>query len=60
MSYALREKYGDKNTYMEQDWEILCLDPNENCAEIPENAVGKYIEFTLMNGLRLTTVYTED
>lgn len=60
MSYALREKYGDKNTYMEQDWEVLCLDPEKEIAEIPENAVGKYIEFTLMNGLRISTVYIED
>ena len=59
MSYIRREKYGDTNSYMKQEWQIMELNPEDSVAYIPENAVGKYVEFTLENGIVLTTPYTE-
>lgn len=59
MRYITREKYGMTNSYMEADWQIMTLDPARNTAALPENAVGKYVEFTLENGIVLTTPYTE-
>lgn len=59
MSYTRREKYGLHNTFMEQDWQIIELDTKNNEAVLPENAKGKYIEFTLENGIVLTTPYSE-
>ncbi len=59
MSYTRREKYGLHNTFMAQDWQIIELDPNENQAVLPDDAVGKYVEFTLENGIVLTTPYNE-
>lgn len=59
MSYIRRYKYGENNLFMEQDWQIVELNPNENSAVLPDNAVGKYVEFTLENGIILTTPYNE-
>ncbi len=59
MTYTNREKYGLHNTFMQQEWQIIDLDPNKTEAEIPHNAVGKYVEFTLDNGVVLTTPYNE-
>ena len=59
MSYTRREKYGLYNTFMTQDWQIAELDPDKNQAPLPQNARGKYVEFTLENGVVLTTPYSE-
>lgn len=59
MTYALREKYKDKNFYMTQEWNILELDKNASFCALPDNAVGKYVEFTLPDGISLTTPYVE-
>ncbi|MBQ4561302.1 MAG: dienelactone hydrolase family protein [Clostridia bacterium] len=59
MTYTNREKHGLRNTFMEQDWQIVDLDPDKNQATLPDNAVGKYTEFTLENGIVLTTPYNE-
>ncbi len=59
MHYVKREKYGSENCYMENDWQILMLDPAKDTADLPKNAAGKYVEFTLENGIVLTTPYTE-
>lgn len=59
MTYITREKHGATSSFMAQDWEIRSLDPYKNSAELPQNAVGKYVEFTLENGIVLTTPYTE-
>ena len=60
MSYTRREKYGlPCNTFMKQDWQITELDPENGDAPLPENAVGKYVEFTLANGVVLTSPYVE-
>lgn len=59
MSYTLREKHRDMNTYMAQEWQILDLNPLCNEAQLPKNTVGRYVEFTLNNGIVLTTPYTE-
>ena len=60
MTYIIREKYGDKNCFMKEDWQILNLDPSKSEADLPKNAVGKYLEFTLKNGMILTTPYEEN
>ena len=59
MSYTLREKHRDKNFYMAQEWSILDLSPDENKAIVPTDAVGRYIEFTLKDGIILTSPYEE-
>ncbi len=59
MRYTSHEKYGIHNTFMEQKWQIIDLDPEKNEAEIPLDIVGKYVEFTLENGITLTTPYNE-
>ena len=59
MSYTLREKHRDKNFYMAQEWSILDLSPDENKAVIPTDAVGRYLEFTLKDGIILTSPYEE-
>ncbi len=59
MTYIHREKYGYNDSFMEQEWQILELDPEKDSAELPENAVGKYVEFTLENGIVLTAPYSE-
>lgn len=60
MTYVLREKHRDKNCYMAQEWNILGLNINENCADVPQCALGKYVEFTLENGIVLTTPYIQE
>ena len=45
---------------MKEDWQILNLDPSKSEADLPKNAVGKYLEFTLKNGMILTTPYEEN
>ena len=59
MRYTSHEKYGIHNTFMEQNWQIIDLDPEKNEAEIPLDIVGKYVEFTFENGIILTTPYNE-
>jgi len=59
MSYVKRVKYNNDNTFMAQDWKIVDLDPAVDTAVLPPDAVGKYIEFTLENGIVLTTAYNE-
>lgn len=59
LSYIKRDKYGEEKLYMEQDWEIVELDPNKKIAILPDCAVGKYVEFTLEQGIVLTTPYNE-
>lgn len=59
MTYALRKKHRDKNCYMEQEWNILKLRKDASSYPLPENAVGKYVEFTLTDGIRLTSPYCE-
>lgn len=59
MSYTIREKYGLHNTFMEQEWQTIELDPEKNAAKLPDDAKGKYVEFTLESGIVLTTAYSE-
>ena len=60
MTYILRDKYHYKNsTFMEQEWQILDLDPAKNSASLPEETKGYYLEFTLENDLVLTTAFYE-
>ena len=59
MTYILREKYKITRTFMAQEWHITDLDPEKSFAELPRDAVGKYIEFTIENGIVLTTPYME-
>ena len=59
MDFIQREKYDTKGSFMKQDWQIINLDINENSANLPEDAIGKYIEFTLENGITLTTPYSD-
>lgn len=60
MTYVLREKHRDKNFYMAQDWNILELPADKTSAVLPGNAVGRYVEFTLENGIVLTTSYVQE
>ena len=59
MSYTQREKFGMVRSFMEQDWQIIDLDPAQTTAQLPADAIGKYMEFTLEDGVILTTSYTE-
>lgn len=59
MTYILREKHGMKRFFMQQEWQIQELDPTKRSATLPPDAVGKYVEFTLENGIVLTTPYLE-
>jgi len=59
MSYVQREKFGMVRSFMEQDWQIIDLDPIKTTAQLPANTVGKYVEFTLEDGIIITTPYTE-
>lgn len=60
MTYILRDKYHYKNnTFMEQEWQILDLNPQENSTPFPEDAKGYYLEFTLENDIVLTTPFYE-
>ena len=59
MKYVVREKYNENSLFMEHDWQISELDSNESYGILPQNAVGKYIEFTLENGVVLTSPYCE-
>ena len=59
MRYVKRKKYTYDNSFMEQDWQIVDLDPAQKSAELPKEAVGRYVEFTLENGIVLTTPYVE-
>ena len=59
MSYVQREKFGMVRSFMEQDWQIIDLDPIKTTAQLPANTAGKYIEFTLEDGIIITTPYTE-
>jgi len=40
-------------------WQIVDLDPADNFVMIPEEAIGSYVEFTLEDGIILTTPYNE-
>lgn len=60
MTYILRDKNQWKNnTFMKQEWQIKDLDPAKTSAPLPEDAVGRYLEFTLESGIVLTTPYYE-
>ena len=59
MTFVQREKYGASATYMAQEWQILPLEPDETIATLPADAVGCYVEFTLPEGVVLTTPYVE-
>ena len=59
MTYCQRKKYGYEGTFMEQEWNIIDLDTDVNVAKLPENVVGRYVEFTLENDIVLTTPYFE-
>ena len=64
MTYIKRSKYSEvyadvELSFLKQDWQILDLPPTETAAELPGNAVGKYVEFTLENGIILTTPYAQ-
>lgn len=59
MSYVKRNKHNYDNIFMEQEWQIMELEATENSAVLPQEAVGKYVEFTLENGIVLTTPYVE-
>ncbi len=59
MSHCERKKYNRINIFMQQDWQIKNLDPTQNTAALPADAYGCYVEFTLQNGMVLTTPYTE-
>lgn len=59
MTYTVREKHGIKSSFMQQEWQIKDLNPANHSAELPPEAVGKYVEFTLENGIVLTTPYIE-
>lgn len=60
MRYVKRKKYYDENNcFMEQEWNIQELDCEKTSAPLPENAIGRYVEFTLENGIVLTTPYNE-
>ncbi len=59
MSYVKRMKHGIDHLHMEQDWQIIDLDPAARTVTAPEDAVGTYIEFTTEDGIVLTTPYHE-
>lgn len=60
MRFIRRDKHSIKNdTFMEQEWQIAELDINKTECTLPENAVGRYVEFKLENGIVLTTPYME-
>ena len=59
LHYVRRKKYVFENCFMDRDWQILDLDPAAGEAPLPEEAVGKYVEFTLENGVVLTSAYYE-
>ena len=60
LAYVHREKYGfEDRSFMKQEWQIGELDPAGTEAPLPEKAVGKYVEFTLADGIVLTTPYSE-
>ena len=44
---------------MDQEWKIVELDPAAHSADLPEKIVCRYMEFTLENGIVLTTPYYE-
>ena len=60
MTYSIHEKNGSVNSFMDQNWQIKDLSPEKNSAPLPDNAVGRYVEFTLKNDIVLTTAYTEE
>jgi len=59
LSYTRQNKHGIENVFMTQNWQILELNPSSASAPLPENTVGRYLEFTLENGIVLTTPYYE-
>lgn len=44
---------------MTQEWNIMELDPTSHSAVLPDGIVGRYIEFTLENGIVISTPYFE-
>jgi len=60
LRYTKRTKHGIENaSFMDQEWEFVELDPGKNKAALPCDAVGRYVEFTLENGIVLTTPYMD-
>ena len=59
MTYVQREKYGMNASFMAQEWQIVELDVNAGSAPLPADAVGCYVEYTVAEGIVLTTPYVE-
>ena len=59
LHYVKRRKYVFENCFMDKDWQILDLVPAAGAAPLPEAAVGRYVEFTLADGIVLTSPYYE-
>ncbi len=57
--YGKQVKYERADSFMEQEWEIMDLDPAETTAVLPEDAVGTYVEFTFTDGMVFATPYHE-
>lgn len=59
LSYSEKEKYGFTSTFMDGEWQILDIDKTATEITLPENAICYYIEFTLQNGIVLSSPYFE-
>ena len=57
MEYTERVKYGIKNCFMKQDWEIVNIEPDAKSIELPQNAGGFYLEFKLPDGIVLCSPF---
>ena len=59
LSYSEKEKYGFTSTFMDGEWQILDIDKTATEITLPKNAVCYYVEFTLENGIVLSSPYFE-
>ena len=59
LNYKLMNKNGDVNTHMTEEWKVIELDHTKNEAVLPENILGRYLEFAFENGIVLTSPYVE-
>lgn len=59
MTYSEKEKRGFKSTFMDNEWNILDIDTGATKIAIPQDADSFYLEFTLENGIVLSSQYFE-
>lgn len=59
LTYTNRIKYGIENYFMKQEWLITEWGTNPKYGILPDNAIEYYFEYTLKNGIVLTSRFYE-